>query len=116
VIPGERCEGRAAILDRLFSAPVAREPQGERRLTVVRHHLTTSKIDFTGPTEATGRSYFLVLTDIGIDHSGVYVDEYRRRDGRWWITKREVRIDFVAENAVFGRRPEEAVRRSGCSS
>ncbi len=98
-MPGGRCEGRAAILERLF-AP--REAGGERAFTFVRHHLTTSKIDFTSPTTATGRTYFVVFTDIGPDHSGVYIDRYRKEDGRWWIVQREVRIDFVAENALFG--------------
>ena len=98
-IPNRRCEGRAAILEHLF-AP--REAAAERAFTFVRHHLTTSKIDFTSPTTATGRTYFVVFTDIGADHSGVYVDRYRKENGRWWIVHREVRIDFVAENALFG--------------
>lgn len=103
-MPGARCDGRAAILDRLFTSP------SERKLTFVRHNLTTSKIDFTSPTEANGRTYFFVITDVGLDHSGVYVDRYRKQDGRWWIVHREVRIDFVAENALFGAEPTRAAR------
>ncbi|MGH7802839.1 MAG: nuclear transport factor 2 family protein [Candidatus Binatia bacterium] len=102
-MPSGRCEGRAAILERLFAPREAASGRADvRMLTFVRHHLTTSKIDFTSPTEAKGRTYFMVLTDIGVDHSGIYVDEYRKRDGRWWIVRREVRIDYVAENPLFG--------------
>ena len=111
-MPGGRCEGREAILERLFAPREAASGRAdERMLTFVRHHLTTSKIDFTSPTEAKGRTYFVVLTDIGVDHSGVYVDEYRKRKGRWWIVHREVRIDYVAENPLFGLDLKQAARR-----
>ena len=111
-MPGGRCEGRAAILERLFAPrEAAGERADERMLTFVRHHLTTSKVEFTSPTEATGRTYFLVLTDIGLDHSGVYVDRYCKENGRWWIVHREVRIDFVAENPLFGADLVRAARQ-----
>ncbi len=101
---GEHVVGRVAILDRLFSpqSGLARDASGKRKLNFVRHNLTTSKVDFTSPTTANGRTYFAVITDIGLDHSGVYIDKYAKKSGRWWIVFREVRIDFVAENRVFG--------------
>lgn len=105
---GEPCTGRPAITARL-SGGGTRNPA----LTVSRHHLTTSLIEIDGDA-ATGRSYFHVLTDIGPDHHGVYVDRFARIDGDWRIAHREVRIDWQSPHSlsaplhVRGRAPERA--------
>lgn len=77
------------------------------RHTVTRHHLTTQLIEVEGDT-ANARSYFMVHTNIGPDHHGVYVDRLERRDGRWMIVDRDVRLDWQAPNSVYEPMPVHA--------
>ncbi len=108
--PLSRYEGRDAIVEGLFARTDRSQPGSEKpRLSFLRHNLTTSRIGFTSPVEARGRTYFFVVTDIGPDHSGVYVDRFRKEAGRWLIANREVRLDFVAENAIFAPGMRERV-------
>lgn len=105
---GQVAEGKAEIVQRL-------SPGGTRNpaLTVSRHHLTTALIEIDGET-ARGRSYFQVMTDIGPDHHGVYVDRFVKRGGKWRIARREVRIDWQSPHSLYdpfhvrGRAPEPA--------
>lgn len=68
----------------------------QRRANFVRHHLTTTEITLTGDGTASARSYFIVITDIGIDRSGVYSDKFRKDEGVWKIERRSVSIDFCS--------------------
>jgi hypothetical protein len=99
--PGRRLLGRAAITEELARLQAGMDP----RLTRVRHHLTTSLIDIEPPDLAKARSYFLVTTDIGIDHAGVYTDTLRLQEGEWLFESRKVRLDFVAKETLFGFEP-----------
>ncbi len=92
---GTASRGRAGILARL-GAPGARDP----RLTVTRHHLTTSLVEIDGD-RATGRTYFQVWTEIGLDHHGVYVDAMVKQAGGWLFLVREVRIDWQAVDSLY---------------
>jgi len=67
----------------------------------VRHFTATHQIDLVDSTSAKGRLYFAVLTDIGLDHWGVYMDTYRVEDGRWKFATRRVIIDGMAPNSLF---------------
>lgn len=67
----------------------------------VRHHLSTSRIDLTGPTSATARTYWTAWTDIGPDHAGYYLDDFRREDGAWLIARRQVRLDWQSPDSLF---------------
>jgi hypothetical protein len=94
--------GRAAIKHWMLNA----EPFGaeDRRPTFVRHHMTSSHIDFDSPSTASGRTYFLVMTDIGVDHSGYYVDRLRKDGDEWLFAHRRVRILWRAPDSFI---PEE---------
>lgn len=72
----------------------------------IRHNLTTREILIAddGMT-ATGRLYFFVMTNHGIDHAGVYVDRYRKDNGQWKIAHREVRIDWQVEHSYREGQP-----------
>lgn len=92
--PGNRLEGRAAITDMLGGTPGtprARDP----RHSFTRHNLTTSLVEIDGDS-ATGRTYFMVMTNIGLDHSGHYADHLVKVDGAWRFASRDVRIDWVS--------------------
>jgi hypothetical protein len=100
-------EGRDAILawqTAWKNAPKGSNdtPNVQRKAQFVRHNLTTSKIDLTGPDTANVRTYWMVITDVGPDHSGVYVDKFRKEDGHWLIAHRKVRTDWFAPNSHFG--------------
>lgn len=73
-----------------------------RRPTFVRHHLTTSLLDLTGPGTAEGRTYFIVFTDVGADHAGFYADKLRKVAGAWLFEHRRVMIDWMSEATLFG--------------
>ena len=94
-----RCIGRSAIREYLS---VAWQPSpGVPAPRFRRHHLTTTQIDLTSDERAAGRIYYLVTTDLGLDHCGFYVDRYRRDDGRWLIAHREVWMDWSHPDSLF---------------
>ena len=97
-----RYEGRDAIRQwigrwREPSANVDRTHQA----TFVRHHLSTSHIELTGPDTARARTYWVAWTDIGPDHAGHYLDEFHRDGERWLIRHRRIRRDWQAANSLF---------------
>lgn len=71
-------------------------------VTLVRHHLTTMDFDVAdGGTEAMGRICFLVITNAGPDHAGIYLDRYRRTAEGWRIDDREIRILWQATTSFY---------------
>lgn len=93
--------GRAPPAD---PAPAPAPSAGPAARMFVRHHLSTSRIEFTGPDTAEGRSYFAVYTPAGPDHCGVYVDKFRRTDAGWLIALRQPRVDWRSPDSLFGGR------------
>jgi hypothetical protein len=89
--------GRAAIQRRLSQVVSDSVARSER--PIVRHHVSSVKIDLTGPDTATAASYFLVFTEIGLDHWGRYADRLARSDRGWQFTHRKVRVDGAAPNS-----------------
>ncbi len=83
--------GRAAILARLSGVVAASVERGPRAL--VRHHVSSVKIALTGSETARAASYFLVFTEVGLDHWGRYADRFARTHGAWRIAHRKVRLD-----------------------
>jgi hypothetical protein len=92
---GQATTGRAQIVARL-NQPGRRNAA----LTLARHHLTTSFIEIEGE-RANGKTYFQVLTNIGLDHSGVYVDEFVKQGGNWYFARREARVDWQAPASLY---------------
>lgn len=100
-LPGFRFEGHAQIDP---TERWRRYGELERELggsSFLRHNLTTSKIELTGPDTARARSYFVVMTDIGPDHAGVYSDELARRGERWLLARRTIRLDWRSPASLF---------------
>jgi hypothetical protein len=69
----------------------------------VRHFTSTHQIDMTDHQQATGRCYFQVLTAIGLDHWGRYIDGYRQVDGAWRFASRQVLVDGYAPGSLFSQ-------------
>ena len=59
----------------------------------MRHFTATHQIEVASPTEASGRCYYAVLTERGLDHWGRYVDSYRMDGERWRFQHRRVTVD-----------------------
>ncbi|GGN54018.1 hypothetical protein GCM10011349_29260 [Novosphingobium indicum] len=94
-----RYEGRAEI--RAWQERWLRGEGGTHGATFVRHHLSTSKIDLTGPDTAKARTYWVAWTDIGPDHAGYYLDTFRKVGDDWLIAHRRVRMDWEADASLF---------------
>jgi SnoaL-like protein len=94
--------GREAIRGELSVAvdEKRREAAAGAPQLFLRHHLTSRRIEFLGD-EADVWTYFLVMTPVGLDHAGVYVDRFVRRDDRWLIARRRVKIDWQSEQSTI---------------
>lgn len=69
--------------------------------TFVRHHLTTCHIELTGSDSGRARTYWSAWTDIGPDHAGYYLDEFRRVGDQWLIAHRRIREDWRSPDSLF---------------
>jgi hypothetical protein len=103
-----RYEGREAIrawMDRW------RRPAGEapaHQASFIRHHLATCQIELTGPDSAKSRTYWTAYTDLGPDHCGYYVDDFRKVGERWLLAHRRIRLDWRIEGSLH----KESVERT----
>ena len=100
---GAQAGGRAAI--RAFYTPVIgpdrpdRNPDGS--IPLLRHNLTTSRVEFVGDDTAQGWTYFLSLTRHGPDHCGRYIDTFRRHGERWLIADRRIVVEWFASPSWY---------------
>lgn len=69
----------------------------------LRHVTGTHQIDLVDEGRATGRCYYFVLTAVGLDHWGRYLDEYRVVDGEWRFARRKVSTDGRSPDTLFAR-------------
>ena len=86
----ERIEGREAIR-RWMSAPSVIHPPAGGSPAFVSHHLTTCRIELTSECTATVRTYWLVISAVGLDHSGYYDDRFLKEGDEWLISYRRPR-------------------------
>src|SRR5689334_10540046 len=95
---GDRIEGRAAIRQWMAAPSVIPQPQGAAaaRGGYVSHHLTTCRIELTSDTTASVRTYWFVITAMGLDHSGYYDDRFEQLGEAWLIAYRRPRTIWTA--------------------
>jgi len=72
----------------------------------VRHNLTSCRIELRGSVDADGWTYFSVVTPIGLDHCGVYVDRFTKASGRWLLAHRRVKIDWRDPHSAMAPEPD----------
>lgn len=104
ITPGGEYRGKDEILTIFTGAQDHLEATAQATVAppaYVRHHTSTHQIDLIDETHAKGRCYFNVITPIGLDHWGRYVDEYRVVDGRWLFSSRRVSVDGQMPNSTF---------------
>ena len=100
---GETLVGRQGIAEGLMKGVAERrnERAGTGSKPLVRHHLTTSRIDILSPTEAKSFTYFFVVTNVGPDHSGTYADQWVKQGDRWLIKHRKVTINWNTPDSTM---------------
>lgn len=95
-----RYEGREQLRQWFARWRAAKGSQGPQA-TFIRHHLSTSQIEITGPDTAKARTYWVAYTDIGPDHGGYYLDAFRKVGETWLIAHRRVRLDWRSPQSLF---------------
>ena len=94
-------KGRQAIRNWIARWRPAADEAPTHRATFVRHHLSTTNIELTGPDTAKARTYWVAYTDIGPDHCGCYIDVFRKTGEHWLIAHRKVRLDWRSPQSLF---------------
>jgi hypothetical protein len=95
--------GRAAIR-RWMSAPsVIPAPTGGSP-GYISHHLTTCRIELTSAHTATVRTYWFVISAVGLDHSGYYDDRFVEAGDEWLIAARRPRTLWKSPQSLVARR------------
>ncbi len=89
--PDAPIAGREAIVAFLEEQKASLAGAMDSRL--IRHFVSSLRIDFPSRHEATASSYFMAVTQIGPDHWGRYRDRFVPVDGEWLIAHRFVRVD-----------------------
>jgi len=102
-IAGESLHEGHVALRAFFSNVRGDSGGGGRRLTVLRHCVTNTLIELQSTTEASARSYFHVITDIGLDHWGSYRDRLVPVGDRWLFAHRSVKTAGYAPDSFFAR-------------
>ncbi len=88
-----------------MSAPsVIPKPEGAAP-GFVSHHLTTCRIELTSATTATARTYWLVISAIGLDHSGFYDDRFVKEGDAWRIAYRRPRTLWTSPTSLLRKSP-----------
>jgi SnoaL-like domain len=70
-----------------------------------RHLLGHSIINAVDADSARGVHYILVMSEVGHDHSGVYIDDYVKSGERWLIAHRRGHMEWVNPNSRFSGFP-----------
>lgn len=70
---------------------------------MLRHHLSSIRIDLLGDNRARSTAYFLAVTEFGPDHWGRYRDQLLRTDDGWCITHRLLEIEGGTPDGWFSR-------------
>lgn len=86
---------------RVFSSVQERTSTPEGPAMYLRHCIATHQIDLVDENTAAGRCYFFVLTAVGLDHWGRYLDDYRLVDGDWRFARRRVLTDALSPRSIF---------------
>jgi hypothetical protein len=100
LILAETYASRAAILRWMTAPSVIPKPQGPAP-GFVSHHLTTCRIDLNSATTATVKTYWLVISATGVDHSGYYDDKFEKAGDEWLIASRKPRTLWVSPASVL---------------
>lgn len=108
---GASAVGRAAI--RAFYTPLLAVVRPDGALPLLRHNLTSSRVEFVDADTASCRTYFMSVTPYGLDTCGHYVDTFRRHGTRWLVDRRCIVVDWYASPSWYESARLKAVSRGG---
>jgi hypothetical protein len=96
--------GRADIVSGLTRTLRDQAPRGDQSvaLTYIHHHVSSTHFESVSESEAKTRSYFAVLTSIGLDHWGRYHDRFAPEQGDWLLASRSIHVDGFAKDTLLG--------------
>lgn len=97
---GDPMVGPDAIVAGL-SAQVRRFATGPVPLTHVRHHVSSVRFGRVTRDRVEVSSYFLAVTNIGVDHWGRYRDALVPVDDRWLFASREASADGFSPDSLM---------------
>jgi hypothetical protein len=87
-----RYEGRDAIIASMTESARSRGAYGEKNFQ--RHILGQPIIRMVDSDNARAVTYILVITELGIDASGVHIDDFIRLEDRWLIARRYANMEW----------------------
>lgn len=99
---GDARKGHAeirAFYETALADGIATKKAGSRRL--LRHNLTTSRVVIESADRARGETYFIVMTEFGPDHSGIYTDVFSRHGDRWLLQDRKIAVEWYGKGSWF---------------
>jgi len=94
-----RFEGRDKIIAALTAGAEKRGAFDPKNFQ--RHVLGNSIINVVDDRTARSVHYIMVVTELGFDHSGVYVDDFVRSGDRWLIAHRAANLEWVRPDSRF---------------
>jgi hypothetical protein len=97
-------DGAASMIAGVRDRARAAAPVTTGSPAVMRHHVSSIRIELDGADSARAFSYFAVFVPPhGLDHWGRYADELAREsDGKWRFKRRRVSVDgAVAASKMF---------------
>jgi SnoaL-like domain len=94
-----RFEGREKIIATLTAGAERRGAFEAKNFQ--RHLLGNSIINVVNDETARSVHYIVVITELGVDHSGVYVDDFVRSKDRWLIAHRAANLEWVRPDSRF---------------
>lgn len=101
---GDALVGRAGIEAGLAAQLSGPRPAG-RSPRYVRHHVSSIRIFEVEAQRAEASSYFVVFTDVGVDHWGRYRDVMVPYDDRWLFVSRKIRVDGFSSDSLMNHQP-----------
>lgn len=104
----EPVRGRDAIVAYLGGVAPGGKPADPGVKRIVRHNLTNVRFLELTPERALVSSYFLVVTEIGLDHIGRYRDAFVPVGDEWLIEHRFVSTDWRSPSSTMAS--EDSVR------
>lgn len=93
--------GPAAILE-VLEANRARLA-GTMETPLLRHHVSSTRLDLSAPDAPQARSYFLAVTEVGPDHWGRYDDRFARTADGLRFAHRAVVLEGWADPSWMAR-------------
>ncbi|WP_176593962.1 nuclear transport factor 2 family protein [Sphingobium sp. EM0848] len=92
-------KGRDTIIAAMTAGAERRKAQQPGNFS--RHVLGQSIINVVSDTTARSIHYIMVISEIGLDHSGLYIDDFVKSGDRWLIAHRSGNLEWAHPNSRY---------------